>query len=242
VRKLFIAESTFGDANMTNMKVHYATGITLALKNLKGLLVGNEKRHFHEVGLDKAIVDLNNTIRSHLNIVDAISCMERMGPRGGDIVRMDLIIAGERAAEVDWVGSSVMGYDIDEVRHLKYYMEANAVDPSSIEVVGERIEEVRRPFKKVSTSSIVPAKFKIHSGNACSSCMNAFLLSCSLLDCEQADFADIYMGSTIPDNKASQGTRIAFGNCCPEDLPFDLRIKGCPPYPFALREWLSRKH
>jgi len=39
--------------NLPNMKVHYATGITLALKNLKGLLVGNEKRHFHEVGLDK---------------------------------------------------------------------------------------------------------------------------------------------------------------------------------------------
>ena len=87
------------------MKVHYATGITLALKNMKGLLVGGAKRRCHEAGLDKAIVDLNNTldkaivdlnntIRPHLNVVDAISCMERMGPRGGDIVRMDLVMAG----------------------------------------------------------------------------------------------------------------------------------------------------
>ncbi|MBP2676452.1 MAG: hypothetical protein H6Q84_3292, partial [Deltaproteobacteria bacterium] len=91
--KLPIAREVFEAdriVNLPNMKVHYATGITLALKNMKGLLVGGAKRRCHEVGLDKAIVDLNNTIRPHLNVVDAISCMERMGPRGGDIVRMDL--------------------------------------------------------------------------------------------------------------------------------------------------------
>lgn len=66
--------------NLPNMKVHYATGITICLKNLKGLLVGGEKRRFHEIGLSDAIVDLNNSIHPHLNIVDALTCMERMGP------------------------------------------------------------------------------------------------------------------------------------------------------------------
>lgn len=226
--------------NLPNMKVHYATGITLALKNLKGLLVGNAKRHCHEIGLDKAIVDLNNTIRPHLNIVDAISCMERMGPRGGDIVTLDLIMAGENAAEVDCVGCAVMGYDIDEVRHLKYYIEANDVDPAKIEVVGERIEDVRHPFKKVTLSSIVPGRFRILDRNACSSCMNAFLLSCSLLDGDSPGSADVYMGSIIDVREASDGMSIAFGNCCPEDPVFDIRIKGCPPYPFALKECLKR--
>jgi uncharacterized protein (DUF362 family) len=35
--------------NLPNMKVHYATGITLAMKNLKGLLVGDAKRRCHEI-------------------------------------------------------------------------------------------------------------------------------------------------------------------------------------------------
>jgi uncharacterized protein (DUF362 family) len=226
--------------NLPNMKVHYATGITLALKNLKGLLVGNEKRHFHEVGLDKAIVDLNNTVRAHLNIVDAISCMERMGPRGGDIVRLDLIMAGENAAEVDCVGCAVMGYDLDEVGHLKRYIEANGIDPGRIDVVGERIENVSYPFKKVTLGNVVPENFRIRDKNACCACMNAFLLSCSLLDGDPADFADVYMGSLLDESESSGGLSIAFGNCCPGTRAFDIRIKGCPPYPFALNEWLKK--
>ena len=73
MEKLQIAKEVFEAdkiINLPNMKVHYATGITLALKNLKGILVGDEKRRFHEMGLEKAIVDLNNTIHPQLSIAD----------------------------------------------------------------------------------------------------------------------------------------------------------------------------
>lgn len=226
--------------NLPNMKVHYATGITLALKNLKGLLVGDQKRRFHEVGLDKAIADLNSTVRADLNVVDAIACMERMGPRGGDIVRLDLIMAGGDAAEVDCVGCDVMGYDRDEVGHLKYCIETCGVDPGGIEVVGERIEDVRHPFRKVTVGGTVPGAFRIRDRNACCACVNAFLLSCTLLDGVPPEIADVHMGSLPDDRDPSDGMRIAFGNCCPEDRAFDLRIRGCPPYPFALKEFLKK--
>ncbi len=71
--------------------------------------------------------------------------------------------------------------------------------------------------------------------------MNAFLLSCSFLDGDPpADFADVYMGSLLDDSEPSGGMSIAFGNCCPENRVFDIRIKGCPPYPFALKESLKK--
>ena len=225
--------------NLPNMKVHYATGITLALKNMKGLLVGDAKRHCHEVGLDKAIVDLNKTIRPHLNIVDAISCMERMGPRGGDTVGLNLLMAGESSAEVDCIGCAVMGYDIEEVRHLKYFIEESGIDPGGIEVVGENIEDVRHPFRKVTLDSIVPGNFSMHNRDACSSCVNAFLLSCSLLDGVPSDSVDVYMGSKTEEGASSSAMKIAFGNCCPQDRRYDIRIPGCPPYPFALKERLK---
>ena len=91
--------------NLPIMKVHYATGITLALKNLKGILVRDDKRNFHALGLDECIVDLNNTIKPHINILDCITCMERMGPRGGDLVNLGLILAGKESGAVDYVGS-----------------------------------------------------------------------------------------------------------------------------------------
>ena len=158
--KLPIAREVFEAdriVNLPNMKVHYATGITLALKNMKGVLVGNAKRRCHEAGLDKAIVDLNNTIRPDLNVVDAISCMERMGPRGGDVVRMDLLLAGEDPAEVDCVGCAVMGHGLDEVRHLKRSVDARGIDPAGIETAGERVGDVRRPFRKAALSNAVIA-------------------------------------------------------------------------------------
>lgn len=234
-REVFEAEKI---VNLPNMKVHYATGITLAMKNLKGLLVGDEKRRFHEIGLEEAIVDLNNTIHPDLNIVDAIRCMEKMGPRGGEIVELDLLLAGGSAAEVDCVGREVMGYTLEEVRHLQSYLELNGLDPAKIETAGERVEEVKHPFQKVCLEAIVPAAFRVHNRDACSACMNAFLLSCSLLETDPEEDYEVYMGRRPPE-ESGRGKRVAFGNCCPSGEDFDITIRGCPPYPFALREQLS---
>ena len=219
--------------NLPTMKVHYATGITICLKNLKGLLVGNEKRRFHEIGLDNAIVDLSNTIHPHLNIVDAITCMERMGPKGGDPVDLNLILAGADSAEVDWTGMSIMDYTLDEVACLKRYLELNSIDPGGIHVVGEKLSAARRPFTKVNLG-IVPRGFTVHEKGACSSCMNAFLLSCRTLGPLPEGAFHVYMGTGCPQSHTPDRV-IAFGNCCPTGNA-DIVIKGCPPYPFALKE------
>jgi len=244
LNKLKVAKEVFEVDSIINlpiMKVHYATAITLALKNLKGLLVGDEKRHFHEVGLDKAIVDLNNTIKPKLNIIDCISCMERMGPRGGDIVNLNLIMAGGDSAEVDYIGSLIMDYTLDEINHLRYYIEDNKIDLSKIESVGENICDVKYSFKKAKMENIIPQGFKIKNKNACSACMNAFLLSCQLLGEDMTKNVDIYLGSKIDEDDITDGFKIAFGNCCKKDIGFDEIIRGCPPYPYDLKNVLGKK-
>ncbi|MEW6719435.1 MAG: DUF362 domain-containing protein [Thermodesulfobacteriota bacterium] len=226
--------------NLPNMKVHYATGITLALKNMKGFLVGDAKRRCHDAGLDHAIVDINNTLRPHLNVVDAISCMERMGPRGGDPVRLDLVMAGGDPAEVDCVGCAVMGYAIDEVRHLKAIVDSRGIDPEGIVTAGERVEDVRRPFRRVAVEELVPANFRVRGRSACSSCVNAFLLACRHMETAPAGPVEVFMGTAVEEVEASGAFRIAFGNCCPGDLACELRIPGCPPIPYALNERLKK--
>jgi len=219
--------------NLPTMKVHYATGITICLKNLKGVLVGDEKRRFHEIGLDDAIVDLNNAVHPDLNVVDALTCMERMGPRGGDPLEMNVVLAGADASEVDYVGMSLMGYDLDEVKYLKRFLELNDVDVNRVDVVGERVDLVRHPFRKVNLG-VVPSGFTVHEHGACSSCVNAFLLSCHTLDPAQTRTYDVYIGSHREEGYGA-GRSIAFGSCCPTRSS-DIVVKGCPPYPFALKE------
>lgn len=65
--------------------------------------------------------------------------------------------------------------------------------------------------------------------------LSAVTLACTLLDGAPARTADVYMGSIIDEREATGEMSIAFGNCCPESRAFDLRIRGCPPYPFALK-------
>lgn len=77
--------------------------------------------------------------------------------------------------------------------------------------------------------------------SACSSCMNAFLLSCSLLDGDPGVSADVVMGPAPDGDVPRREMTIAFGNCRSDDRAYDIRIRGCPPYPFALRESLGRQ-
>ncbi len=226
--------------NLPVMKVHYATGITLAMKNLKGILVGDEKRHFHESGLNESIVDLNSIIKPRLNIIDCITCMEKMGPRGGELFNLDLVIAGAEPAETDYAGSLLMGFDLDEVKHLKYYIEKFNVNINDIEILGEDINKVKRPFKKPVMQNIIPENFVIHEKDACSSCMNALLLSFQMLDENPGKKAHVYLGTNEDAAHNDDGLKIGFGRCCKGE-DFDIKINGCPPYPFDLKNKLAGK-
>jgi hypothetical protein len=159
--------------------------------------------------------------------------MERLGPRGGDPFDLNLVLAGDNPAEVDYIGMLVMDYALDEVRYLKRYLELSELDSGRIDVVGERLDEVKRPFKKVNLGN-VPNGFNVHEHGACSSCMNAFLLSCHTLGSLETRTYHVYIGSHRPESH-STGQVVAFGNCCPSEN-CGIVVKGCPPYPFALKE------
>jgi uncharacterized protein (DUF362 family) len=226
--------------NLPNMKVHYATGISVALKNMKGVLVGPEKRRCHEIGLDKAIADLNQVVTPALNVVDAICCMERMGPRGGDQVRLDLVMAGANSAAVDWVATQVMGHRPEEIAHLRHFVEQTGMNTEDVVVSGESVASVAHPFKRAAVAQIIPACFTVRDSDACSACMNAFLLSCQLLEQPPERGIDVYLGTSPEKARDGNALSLAFGSCCADAVSADLHIRGCPPYPFALGEALKK--
>jgi uncharacterized protein (DUF362 family) len=134
------------------MKTHDACTVTLSLKNLKGCMYQNEKYKSHSVGVHQAIVDLNSLIRPDFAVVDAIVGMEGMGPTAGDPVRMNMIIAGKDLASVDTVASTIMGFDADKIKHIKYAAQNGfgTTDLQKIEVLGEPIQKVFRKFQEAT--------------------------------------------------------------------------------------------
>jgi len=130
------------------MKTHIRSAVTLSLKNMKGVLPGEEKKKTHRLGLELAIADLNSIVKPAFVVVDGLVGMEGIWEYPNDCVPMGLVGAGRDQVAVDSVFAQIMGASPQAIMHLVYCQSKGlgACDPGAIEVVGAPISEVRRPF------------------------------------------------------------------------------------------------
>jgi len=141
-----VAESAVISA--AKLKTHTATGVTLGMKNMFGLLPDKFKGKYHFRGIDKVIVDINTVLSPTLTVIDGFVGMEGRGPASGDPVQMDLIIAGKDPVATDSTACRVMGIDPHDISHISMAYKKRLGEIEDIEVVGERLEDVTRIFKK----------------------------------------------------------------------------------------------
>ena len=139
------------------LKTHMTTSTTIGMKNMMGVLPQREKWKMHMSGLHQALVDLNRIARPGFVIVDGVVGMEGFGPTIGTPVEMNLVLAGEDVVAVDTVGSYVMGFRPQEVKHLELAGEQGLGihDLNEIEILGEELESVVRPFKRSFGSKVI---------------------------------------------------------------------------------------
>jgi uncharacterized protein (DUF362 family) len=80
--------------NLPAAKSHSATGVSLGMKGLMGVIW--DRGYFHaKVDLHQAIADLSSVIKPTLTIIDASRALITGGPSGpGKVERLDTIIAG----------------------------------------------------------------------------------------------------------------------------------------------------
>ena len=133
--------------NVPKLKVHHMALVTLCMKNLMGLILPKSIMHNH---INEKIADLASLFKDRvkLNIVDGLVGSEEDEAHGSP-VQMNLIIAGKNMVAVDAVASAVMGIDPSRVKYLKLAEEKGlgTANLDNIEVIGERIGEVRRNFR-----------------------------------------------------------------------------------------------
>lgn len=136
--------------NAAKLKTHKATGVSLGMKNLFGLLPEKAKFKYHLRNISKVIVDINTVLKPKFTIIDGFYALEGPGPTSGTPVKMNLLIAGKDVVAVDATACRVMGIEPAEIYHVRraYEKGFGEMNEVKISIVGLRIDEVRRQFKR----------------------------------------------------------------------------------------------
>lgn len=145
--------------NLPKLKTHQMMGVTCAVKNLFGAVVGMRKPRLHlQAGEDKAffalmLLDLADFLRPALTIVDAVVAMEGDGPGSGDPVQIGALLAGADPVAVDTAALRLLGVRPETVWTQRMARESGrfGARPEEVEILGDDPEGLRpasfRPAK-----------------------------------------------------------------------------------------------
>jgi uncharacterized protein (DUF362 family) len=209
--------------NVPVLKVHCQTKLTCALKNLKGCIPDSEKRKFHREGLHRPIAALNQALKSHLVLVDALHgdlCHEE----GGTPVRMDRIIAGRDPVLADMYAAELLGFRAEEVPYISLAAQFGAGNARpAAEAVTELNKSSGTAVFTVDHSTGGMQRW-ISERQACSPCFGSLVHALQRLK-EKGKL------SALPPVAVGQGFRdcrgqIGVGDCT---AGFDSHVPGCPP-------------
>ncbi len=238
------------------MKVHMHTGVTLAVKNMKGCLWKRSKVDLHMLPpipgsavkpLDVAIADMSAVLRPHLSIIDGTVGMEGMGPSAGEAKALGLIVVGPEAFAADAVACSLMGIAPASIPHLHLGAKRGygLIDLGGIDVRPHNWPVFAQAFAPAPDNlSIEFPNTNILDENSCSACQSTLLL---FLKRHGGEFLK-HFPKDKPVNIAigkghtqvPKGT-LCLGNCTAHHKKQGIFVAGCPPVGSAIMLAVSDK-
>lgn len=150
-RRLELAEEVFEFdkvINLPKIKTHCQMGLTLAVKNLFGTVIGTDKASWHlraGKNIDSfatVLVQIYEQISPMVSIVDGVLGMEGNGPNSGKPRRIGIVAAGKDAVALDSVIASLLDFPIDLVKTCVVGRDLGlgVTDPEVIAVVGDELD------------------------------------------------------------------------------------------------------
>lgn len=132
--------------NIPVAKSHSATGVSMGMKGLMGLIWDRESFH-SKFNINHAIADLGTVIKPHLTILDATRALTSGGPGGpGEVKKPNLIIAGVDPIAVDSYGVSVVpwygqNFKGRQVEHLliSHQRGLGKIDIDQLKIIKEKV-------------------------------------------------------------------------------------------------------
>ena len=134
--------------NLPKWKTHGMMLLTLGVKNLFGCIPGPRKALWHlKAGEDRKLfaqmlIDLYQIIQPSLTILDGILGMEGNGPGSGRPIPLGLILASRDPLSLDQIVCDLLGIPRRSLMTNQIAFE-EGMGRDGIEVVGERLEEIR---------------------------------------------------------------------------------------------------
>lgn len=219
--------------NVPVLKTNICTVITASVKNLLGIASRKYKVKAHLAGLSEALADIHKVVKPRLNVLDATTCMEGLGPISGDPRRVDMLLAGDQAVALDSAAATMIGANPWEIRHLRFAHEdgLGTVNMGEIDVVGVDVEKERLGFHLPPRTPPTFPGVKLMLGENCGDCIGAYAVALTRM--EKRGLLNALKGTTVVIGRnitPPRGRFIAIGRCS-ESLKDSALcyVPGCPP-------------
>lgn len=140
--------------SLPTIKTHVWSTISGAVKNMFGCLP--RKRHLLHLQLADALACLNGYLKPCFTIVDCTVSLEGSGPRTGIPRVCDAIFASNDLVAADSAGAAFMGFNSEEIKHLKLASE-KGIGSTDFKLVGDTNSFIIQHFKHPSDTIVTKA-------------------------------------------------------------------------------------
>ena len=223
--------------NVPVLKGHCQTKLTCALKNMKGLIPNQEKRHFHALGLHKPIAHLNAGLHQDFIVVDHI-CGDLDFEDGGNPVVRNCIMAAADPVLVDAHAADLLYYRPEEIPYIKMAEElgVGSADLSRLQIrlIGEKsaVEDGKR---LPESRKVVELKDAVEEVESCSACYGYLIPALAMLK-DEGLFEKLHEKISIGQGFRGKEGTLGVGNCTRK---FAHSCPGCPPTEQEIYEFLK---
>lgn len=145
--------------NICKLKTHAMTGVSAGIKNLFGVIPGLEKPQLHYLwpnieDFSNMILEIAQTVKPNLTIIDAIDAMEGNGPTGGTSHPLGLILGAKDFYTQDYFATTLMQLKPEDVVMIRQAVEKGLAHPDQIELKGDAVPQNLTQFKKPDSISL----------------------------------------------------------------------------------------
>ncbi len=226
------------------MKMHMHTGVTLAVKNMKGCLWRRSKVLLHmlppvegseEKPIDVAIADMASVLRPHLSIIDGTVGLEGLGPSAGVPKPLGCVVMGTDAFAADAVACQLMGTQAEQIPHLRLGAEQGSgiIDLARLQIRPDHWQDWASPFAEPPRNLTMEfPNVKILDNKSCSACQSTLLLFLKHHAKHLLDYFPDQKEVSVAIGKGHAELpekTLCLGNCTARQKNADIFVPGCPP-------------
>jgi uncharacterized protein (DUF362 family)/ferredoxin len=150
--------------NLPKLKTHNLTRLTVATKNLFGVIPGVTKMGYHAklrdaMDFSRGLIDILRCVGPVLTIVDGVVAMHGNGPSGGDLFDGRVLIAGPDAVAVDVVAMALVGWEPLTMPTIRVAAERGLHTGrlDDIDLLGDPLADLRfQGFRSGSATTVDP--------------------------------------------------------------------------------------